>query len=75
MPIQKIGHEVCTNFTKYYNACKCCVLGDSIQYEGNCVEKSYISNIEMNLICEISVLFEKMEFSFQFHKCITYNIK
>ena len=53
---------------KYYNSCKC-ISGDfsidkskahSKQYEGNCVDKNVIiSNIQIQMICDIPVLLGK----------------
>ena len=58
----------CVDLAKYYNICKCWISGDigtdkitthNKQSEGNYAEKIVISNIQMQMICDIAVLFGK----------------
>ena len=59
----------CADYVTYYNSCKCCILGSlctdktkahNEQLEGNCKNKNVvISNIQMQMTCDIPVLFRK----------------
>ena len=67
-PVKKV-HGTCADLAKYYSSSKYCISGDigidkiatlSKQSESNCAEKTVvINNTEMQMICDIPVLFGK----------------